>query len=322
MRKICALFLAALMVISVVGGCKKDSEYIAGTEKYTTDNQTEESTTEESTTKEPETEEPTTEEPTTEEPTTETPTVPVVPELPASGLSTESVNFSYGIGSNEQVPAASYNAQLHFNDLAKYGIQAVSYDSKTTEKVLYLTFDCGYEYNGNTVKILDVLKDKNVKGTFFVLYTFASKNPVTVQRMIDEGHIVGSHSSYHKKFPEITRDEMIFELTTVADFVKNNYNYDMEYFRFPSGTYSDDTMQFVASQGYKIAFWSCAHRDFDVENQPDPKEALDTLLSRIHPGAVILLHSLSDTNAQILGQFIDEAIARGYTFKNLDELNW
>lgn len=183
----------------------------------------------------------------------------------------------------------------------------------TEEKVISLTFDQGYE-NGFTGKILDTLRDKGVKATFFLTGDYARREPELVKRMIDEGHTVGNHSWSHYSMPEISIEEMQNEIMELHTYVLENYGVCMNQFRPPKGEYSELSLAVTADCGYKSVLWSFAYADWDTDNQPDPAASLEKLTERLHPGAVYLLHSVSETNTNILGDFIDNALAQGYTF--------
>ena len=200
-------------------------------------------------------------------------------------------------------------------------VSALALDRKTPkeEKVLYLTFDCGYEYNNNTLVILDVLKQKDVKAAFFCTLPFLTGNGESARRMIEEGHIVGNHSNNPPVFTTISRTEMAQEIHDVHKYLLDTYGYTSKYFRFPTGSYSESSLELVTSIGYNSAFWSIAYDDWDTNNQGRTDYAFKTVTGRLHPGAVILLHSVSTDNAAILGDFIDYARAQGYTFKTLDD---
>lgn len=238
------------------------------------------------------------------------------------GLSTKGSGWGYGYATGGKPHQISINNQARFDSLKSKGIQALALDTKSTGKVLYLTFDCGYEYNNNTPKILDVLKTKNVKAAFFCTKPFVTGYGNVVQRMINEGHVVGNHSTTHPVFTKITRTQMAEELWGVSSILKSKYNYDCKYFRFPTGENSESSLELVTSQGYKSIFWSIAHVDWDTAKQPTEEKALKTVTERLHPGAVILLHTVSNTNVAILDDFIDEAQKQGYTFVTLDDYKW
>ncbi len=188
-----------------------------------------------------------------------------------------------------------------------------AYAYSTDNKKITLTFDQGYE-NGYTAQILDTLKEKGVSAVFFVLKDYAEKNPDLIKRMIDEGHTVANHSDSHPSFPEISADEMVDEIMSVHDYIKENYDYEMTLFRFPKGEYSEKALAVVKNCGYKSVFWSYAYEDWDTENQPDEGYATEKLVSAAHEGAIYLLHSVSQTNANILGNVIDKIREAGFEF--------
>ncbi len=195
------------------------------------------------------------------------------------------------------------------------------YAAKTTDKVLYLTFDAGYE-NGNTAPILDALKKHNAAATFFVVGNYIETSPELVKRMVDEGHIVGNHTFHHPDMSKISskeafekelRDlESLFEQTTGQSMKK--------YYRPPQGKYSETNLQMAKDMGYKTFFWSLAYVDWYVDKQPSREDALKKLIGRIHPGAIVLLHSTSSTNAQVLDELLAKWEEMGYQFKSLDDL--
>lgn len=178
---------------------------------------------------------------------------------------------------------------------------------------IYLTFDEGYE-NGYTSQILDVLKEKNVPAVFFVTMPYVKSEPELIQRMIDEGHIVGNHSVNHPSFPDTDAEQCKQEVSELHDYVKENFDYEMTLFRFPMGEFSEMDLELIHELGYRSVFWSFAYRDWLVDSQPDPQQAIQTIESKCHPGAIYLLHAVSATNAQVLGQVIDDLRAQGYTF--------
>lgn len=233
------------------------------------------------------------------------------------GLDTTGYGFGFGYAKNEKPHQITIDNQKRFDSMAN--VEALAWDSKTEEKVLYLTFDCGYEYNDNTTKILDVLKEKNVKAAFFCTLPYIKSNGAKVERMILEGHIVGNHSVTHPVFTDISRTKMAEELFGVYSYLRTNYGYTTRYFRFPTGKNSVNSLELVTSQGYKSIFWSIAYKDYDTANQLGEEVAYKTVTERLHPGAVILLHSVSDDNTKILGKVIDYARSKGYTFKTLDD---
>lgn len=177
----------------------------------------------------------------------------------------------------------------------------------------YLTFDEGYE-NGYTPQILDVLKEKNVKAVFFVTMQYVKEEPELVQRMIDEGHVVGNHSVRHKSMPTLSIDEMISEVMDLHNYMLENFNYEMDLFRPPMGEFSQQSLAVLQDLGYKSVLWSFAYKDYDVNAQPNPDTALEKIVSTAHSGEICLLHAVSATNTAVLGDVIDQIRERGLTF--------
>jgi delta-lactam-biosynthetic de-N-acetylase len=186
------------------------------------------------------------------------------------------------------------------------------------ENTIYLTFDEGYEY-GLTESILDTLQEKGVKAVFFVTKHYAKTQPELVQRMIDEGHVIGNHSVSHPSagFTSLSKEEQQNEVMENHEYVLEQFDYHMYLFRYPSGRFNEQSLAIVNNCNYKSVFWSFAYVDYDVNNQPDPASSLAKLEDRLHPGAIYLLHAESETNAAILGDLIDTAVARGYSFGTL-----
>lgn len=181
------------------------------------------------------------------------------------------------------------------------------------EKSVCLTFDEGYE-NGFTPSILDTLKEKKVKAIFFVTYDFASSNPELIKRMIDEGHAVGNHTWHHYTMDEVDDETARKEIEYLHKYIQDEFNYTMSYFRFPKGEFSQNNLALVKDMGYKSVFWSFAYADWDVDNQPTEDEALQKICESTHKGEVILLHSVSKANANVLGKAIDDIRHQGYEF--------
>jgi delta-lactam-biosynthetic de-N-acetylase len=186
------------------------------------------------------------------------------------------------------------------------------------ENTIYLTFDEGYE-NGYTESILNTLKDKDVKAVFFVTESYAKLQPELVQRMIDEGHVIGNHSASHpsKGLTSLSWEEQQNRVMENHEYVLEQFGYHMYLFRYPAGRFSEQSLAIVNNCNYKSVFWSFAYLDYDVNNQPDPAESLAKMEDRLHPGAIYLLHAESATNAAVLGDLIDYVAAQGYSFGTL-----
>ena len=228
--------------------------------------------------------------------------------------SLDSTSQEWGQGTNvdeKNRPIGALSAQEKYG---KYNAYFIGEESQT----IYLTFDEGYEY-GQTESILNTLKEKGVKATFFVTKPYAQDEPELVKRMIEEGHILGNHSVTHpsKGLPSQTLEQQQEEVTGCHEYIKENFGYDMYLFRYPTGRFSEQSLAMVNNCNYKSVFWSFAYLDYDVNNQPDRTVSLAKLKERLHPGAIYLLHAESETNAAILGDFIDAARAAGYEFGNL-----
>lgn len=192
---------------------------------------------------------------------------------------------------------------------------------KTGEKAIYLTFDAGYE-NGYTATLLDILKEEKVPAAFFVVGNFIEENPELVKRMTEEGHIVGNHTMHHPDMSAIA-DEAGFrkEMSELEAAYKEAVGRDMlKFYRPPQGKYSERNLEMANRMGYTTVFWSLAYVDWLQDSQPSREEALNILNKRIHPGAIVLLHSTSKTNAEILQELLQGWKAQGYTFRSISEL--
>ena len=190
-----------------------------------------------------------------------------------------------------------------------------------TEKVLYLTFDAGYE-NGNIERILDVLKEKNVKGAFFVLSHLIEANTDLVKRMADEGHLVCNHTMSHKNMAAVT-DRSVFEkeLGGLEKLYAEKIGGEMaKFYRPPEGRLSEENLKLLDEMGYTTVLWSFAYADWDNNKQMPAEKAIQKVLDGTHNGEIILLHPTSKTNADILGRLIDAWREEGYRFGTLDEL--
>ena len=196
-----------------------------------------------------------------------------------------------------------------------------AYIGDVGEKVLYLTFDAGYE-NGCTAKILDTLKEKQVPAAFFLVGNYIQRSPDLVRRMVAEGHTVGNHTMHHYDMSRLS-DKAAFsrELTDLEALYKETVGQELpKDYRPPQGIYSEENLKMAQELGYQTVFWSLAYVDWNNDSQPTKETAFAKLLPRTHNGAVVLLHSTSKTNAEILGELIDKWKAMGYRFGTLEEL--
>lgn len=185
----------------------------------------------------------------------------------------------------------------------KYKMYDSVFVGRTDQKV-YLTFDNGYE-NGNTPSILDTLKEKKVSAVFFVTSQYILENPELIQRMIDEGHIIGNHSYHHPSFITISMEKIVEEIMSLDKLMLDRFQYKMTLVRPPKGEFTERSCAISNLLGYQTVLWSYAYYDYNVNDQPDPSTALKKNLDNAHPGAIYLLHSVSDTNMKILPDLID-----------------
>ncbi len=188
------------------------------------------------------------------------------------------------------------------------------------DKVIYLTFDAGYE-NGNIEKTLDILKNQNVTGAFFILGNLVTSNPQTVKRMFDEGHLVCNHTYTHKSMVNKKTDEIQKELQALEKACSDTFGVEVaKYYRPPEGRFDEKSLKTVKDLGYKTIFWSFAYEDWDNNKQMSPEKAKAKIMDNIHNGEVMLLHPTSETNAKILEEIIVDLKSQGYRFGTLDEL--
>lgn len=225
-------------------------------------------------------------------------------------LSAEDVPWGPGINFNEEgKPIACVQLQEQYG---KYNANFLRIGDEYKGKV-YLTFDEGYE-NGYTADILDTLKEKGVSAVFFVTLPYAKKEPELIQRMIDEGHVVGNHSVHHKNFTEITLEEAYAEVADCHNYIQDTFGYSMYLWRFPEGKFSEQSIALLQKMGYRSVFWSFAYKDWDAAAQPDMNTAFSKITGSLHDGEIFLLHAVSATNAAVLGSVIDSVRDQGYEF--------
>ena len=229
----------------------------------------------------------------------------------------------------EVIPTASWGLSFKASGQAPAGPSSsetlrefdAAYVGDPEEKVLYLTFDAGYE-NGCTEKILDTLQKHNVKAAFFLVGNYLQKNADLVRRMVAEGHVVGNHTMTHPDMSTIS-DKTAFqkELTGLETLFKEITGKELpKYYRPPQGIYSEENLKMAKELGYKTVFWSLAYKDWENDNQPGKDYALGKLIPRTHNGAVILLHSTSQTNAEVLDELLTQWKNLGYRFETIDQL--
>ena len=232
----------------------------------------------------------------------------------SASLSAQSENW--GLGFQEEGTRPSGNASIE--ELKQYNAW---YAQDTDEKIIYLTFDAGYE-NGNMPAILDALHKHQVHATFFVVGTLIREKPELIREISDAGHTVGNHTMTHPDMSGIsTKEAFQKQLEDVEALYKDATGNEMtKFYRPPQGIYSTDNLQMAKDLGYSTFFWSLAYVDWYQDKQPSKEEAFQKLLGRIHPGAIVLLHSTSSTNAEILDELLTKWKEMGYTFGTLEEL--
>lgn len=222
----------------------------------------------------------------------------------------------YCIRSGNRQPRVSKEEQL----IAQYDGYAIdrSVSDSSEKKVIYLTFDTGYE-NGNVERVVDTLNKNGIKGAFFLLDNIILKNPDLVKKMHSNGHLICNHTKNHKNLSGATREQIEADLTSLEEICEVRTGIKMaKYFRFPEGRYSENALSYVSSLGYKTIFWSFAYEDWDNGRQMDEDLAIKKILSNTHNGAIILLHPTSKTNADIMQRLIDAWRNMGYEFGTLD----
>ena len=223
-------------------------------------------------------------------------------------------NWGLSFQTEGQAPVGNAGAE----ELERYNAY---YLGDTGEKVIYLTFDCGYE-NGYTERILDVLKAHNAPAAFFVVGHMVESAPEIVRRMAAEGHIVGNHTYHHPDMSAIAEQEAFREeLTSLEALYREATGREMSrFYRPPQGKYSEENLRQAQALGYRTVFWSLAYVDWYTDDQPTAEEAFSKLIPRIHDGAIVLLHSTSRTNAEILDELLTRWEGMGYRFASLEEL--
>ncbi|MFS0727980.1 delta-lactam-biosynthetic de-N-acetylase [Paenibacillus sp. 1P07SE] len=225
--------------------------------------------------------------------------------------------FHFGFKPSRGGTLPSINEEGFKDILSKHGAVFLG---DTGQKELFLTFDNGYE-NGYTAQVLDVLRDKKVPAAFFVTGQYITDQPELLQRMSAEGHLIGNHSWHHPDMTRLAPSAIKDELERVKEAVlARTPQLGMSYLRPPRGIFNEQMLAEARKLGYTSVFWSVAYKDWDVNAQRGADYAYDRVIAQLHPGAVILLHSVSRDNAEALGRIIDEARRQGYTFKSLDEL--
>ena len=223
-------------------------------------------------------------------------------------------NWGLGFSTEGQPPTGNVSA-------AELKVYDSYYLGNVDEKIIYLTFDAGYE-NSYTPAILDSLKKHNVKATFFLVGNYITSSPDLVKRMVDEGHNVANHTYNHPNMSKIsTKEEFRKEIEDLENAFREVTGQELtKYYRPPQGKYSENNLKMAQELGYKTFFWSLAYVDWYNDKQPTKEEAFKKLLGRIHPGAIVLLHSTSKTNSEILDELLTKWEEMGYIFGTLDDI--
>ena len=237
-----------------------------------------------------------------------------VPAASPAAVPASAGNWGLSVPADGEAPVGNASQA----DLANYDAY---YLGDTGQKVIYLTFDCGYE-NGYTEKILDALKKHHAPAAFFVVGHMIESAPDIVRRMAAEGHVVGNHTFHHPDMSAISQqDAFQQELDSLAELYQQTTGKPLSrFYRPPQGKYREENLKQAQALGYKTVFWSLAYVDWNTDSQPTAEQAYAKLLPRIHDGAVVLLHSTSRTNAEILDELLTKWEEMGYTFRSLEDL--
>lgn len=228
------------------------------------------------------------------------------------GLSNKKIGWGIKRNDNHEQPDVGSENK---NILEQYNGIALGNNEK---KYIYLTFDEGYEA-GYTSKILEVLKNNQVKATFFITAHYVNTQEELVKQMIEEGHIVGNHTVNHKSMPDLSEEKIKKEILELHQTIYDKFNYEMKYMRPPKGEFSEKSLSVTNSLGYKTVMWSFAYEDWNEDKQPEEEKSKAKILNNLHNGEIMLLHGNSKTNTNILDSIIKEAKQMGYEFKSLDE---
>ena len=229
-----------------------------------------------------------------------------------NSLSTTKIGWGIKRGDNHQQPDLGANNKKIIDEFDGMAI------GNNKNPYIYLTFDVGYE-GGFTNQILDTLKENNVKAAFFVTGQFVKTNPEILKRMIDENHIIGNHTVKHKSMPECSEEEIKSELMDLHQQIYNELDYEMKYMRPPKGEFSEKSLEYVKSLGYKPVMWSFAYDDWEDSKQGREEYGKKKIMDNLHNGEIMLLHATSKDNANILDYVLKETKKAGYEFKTLDE---
>lgn len=229
-----------------------------------------------------------------------------------TSLSNKKIGWGIKRGDNQLQPDLGKQNKELINKYEGYCL------GNADKKYIYLTFDEGYEA-GYTPKLLDTLKQNNVKAAFFLTAHYLNTSQDLVKRMIDEGHTIGNHTVKHKSMPDISNEEIKSEVMDLHTSIYQKFGYEMKYIRPPKGEYSERTLDICNNLGYKTVMWSFAYKDWEENNQSGEENAKKMILNNLHNGEIMLLHGNSKDNCNVLDYIIKEAKNQGYEFKTLDE---
>lgn len=228
------------------------------------------------------------------------------------GLSNSKIEWGIKRADNNMQPdLGKRNKEL----IEKYNGMAMG---NAENKYIYVTFDLGYE-SGYTESILNTLKENNVPATFFITAHYVNTASDLVQRMINEGHIIGNHTVNHKSMPSLSEEELTKELMNLHTAIYEKFGYEMKYMRPPKGEYSEKSLDITTKLGYIPVMWSFAYADWDEAKQPSHQDGINKIIKNVHNGEIMLLHATSKTNMEILDTVIKQIKDLGYEFKSLDE---
>ena len=240
--------------------------------------------------------------------------------FPVSAFAEENDRYSWYCVHVKEHRRPPLDAKLSFIEQYNAVYLDPNVNETSEEKVVYLTFDAGYE-NGNVSKILDVLKEEDVPGTFFILKNLVCKNPELVKRMVEEGHLVGNHTAHHKDMSRADDAALMSEIQLLEADYQALIGQEMpKFYRPPEGRFSQSNLQCLTENGYQTVFWSFAYPDWDNNRQMPAEKAKKIILENLHNGAILLLHPTSATNAAILKQVIQEIKNQGFRFGRIDEI--
>lgn len=234
----------------------------------------------------------------------------------ACAISNDILRWYTKFPSNNAPPQLGKDQEI----IRKYNAFFMHKNGAEDKKVIYLTFDVGY-YNENLASVLKTLKEQKVPASFFVLSHLVTANADIVKQMGEDGHLICNHTARHKNMTNATKEEFQKELNTLEYLVKEHTGYEVaKFYRPPRGEYNEKNLAWAQELGYTTVFWSLAYDDWDNNRQQSSERAINLLSQRIHPGAIVLLHPTSQTNAKILNSLIEKWRAEGYTFASLNDL--